>query len=268
MELVNQAQNYAWGRKSQNSLVYKLISHQEKQPQDQSQYYAELWMGSHPKSPSSLILNQQGDKISLPEYLESEGKALPFLFKVLSIRKCLSLQMHPNKKQAEHLHQEFPEIYKDDNHKPEMCIALEDDFICFGNFTKVENVAMNLKRYSSLLNNLGSFIKRLERLVESQETNGETQELLYKDLIDFSTTLEPSVTTEIKNEIEKIPETERTFRDQITLEVINQFPGDTGVIVTLLMNLLKLKKGEAFLMQPNEPHAYFSGECIEGKFKF
>merc|ERR1712093_570514 len=49
---------------------------------------------------------------------------LPFLFKVLSINKALSIQAHPNKKLAEKLHAQDPKNYPDDNHKPEMTIAI------------------------------------------------------------------------------------------------------------------------------------------------
>ena len=58
---------------------------------------------------------------------------MAFLFKVLSVQKALSIQAHPNKLLAEKLHAKFPDIYKDDNHKPEIAIALNDDFIaCYG----------------------------------------------------------------------------------------------------------------------------------------
>ena len=39
------------------------------------------------------------------------GQRLPFLFKVLSIRKALSIQAHPNKKLAEQLHSKDPKNY-------------------------------------------------------------------------------------------------------------------------------------------------------------
>ena len=54
------------------------------------------------------------------------GDNLPFLFKVLSVNKALSIQAHPDKKHAEELHKARPDIYKDSNHKPEMAIALTD----------------------------------------------------------------------------------------------------------------------------------------------
>ena len=43
---------------------------------------------------------------------------------VLSVAKPLSIQAHPDKKLAEALHARRPETYKDDNHKPEMAIAV------------------------------------------------------------------------------------------------------------------------------------------------
>lgn len=49
---------------------------------------------------------------------------LPFLFKVLSVRKALSIQAHPDVALARELHATKPELYKDPNHKPEMTIAL------------------------------------------------------------------------------------------------------------------------------------------------
>jgi len=39
------------------------------------------------------------------------GGKLPFLFKVLSINKALSIQAHPNKKLAEKLHSKDPKNY-------------------------------------------------------------------------------------------------------------------------------------------------------------
>ena len=77
----------------------------------------------------------KGKEILLSEWIESNkdvlGEAvkeafdskLPFLLKVLSVNKALSIQAHPNKVHAAFLHRERPEIYKDPNHKPEMAIG-------------------------------------------------------------------------------------------------------------------------------------------------
>jgi mannose-6-phosphate isomerase len=51
---------------------------------------------------------------------------LPYLFKCLSVAKALSIQAHPNKTLARQLHANDPKNYPDDNHKPEMAVAVTD----------------------------------------------------------------------------------------------------------------------------------------------
>ena len=65
---------------------------------------------------------------------------LPFLFKVLSINKALSIQAHPTKEHAQQLHKASPSNYPDPNHKPEMAIALRD-FEGFCGFRPLVEVA-------------------------------------------------------------------------------------------------------------------------------
>lgn len=69
-------------------------------------------MGTHPSLPSKdvetqrtlLDLVQDNQALMSTEISERYGGKLPFLFKVLSIQKALSIQAHPNKKLAEQLH--------------------------------------------------------------------------------------------------------------------------------------------------------------------
>lgn len=83
-------------------------------------------MGTHVSSPSTIATS--GDLLSdhLKQNKEDIGKqvvekfsasdgVLPFLFKVLSIEKALSIQTHPDKVTAEKLHSEQPHIYKGEN---------------------------------------------------------------------------------------------------------------------------------------------------------
>jgi len=80
-------------------------------------------MGTHPSLPSKdvetqrslLDLVQDNQALLSTEITERYGNRLPFLFKVLSIRKALSIQAHPNKKLAEQLHARDPKNY------PGMC---------------------------------------------------------------------------------------------------------------------------------------------------
>lgn len=76
-------------------------------------------MGTHPSLPSkdhsngkSLLDIIHADKaLATPKVLQKYNDKLPFLFKVLSIRKALSIQAHPNKKLAEELHKKDPKNY-------------------------------------------------------------------------------------------------------------------------------------------------------------
>ena len=88
-------------------------------------------MGSHPNGPSKIAVSDipLGDWIAQHSDVLGEnichkfGTSLPYLFKVLSINKALSIQAHPSKKHAEILHKDRPDVYKDPNHKPEMAIG-------------------------------------------------------------------------------------------------------------------------------------------------
>jgi mannose-6-phosphate isomerase len=51
-------------------------------------------------------------KSIISKYPNAAEGHLPFLFKVLSIGKALSIQAHPDKTLAERLHRERPEVYK------------------------------------------------------------------------------------------------------------------------------------------------------------
>ena len=76
-------------------------------------------MGTHPSLPSKdvetqrslLDLVQDNKALMSQEISQRYGDKLPFLFKVLSIRKALSIQAHPNKKLAEKLHAKDPKNY-------------------------------------------------------------------------------------------------------------------------------------------------------------
>lgn len=76
-------------------------------------------MGTHPKLPSKdvetqrslLDLVQDNQALLGKDIAEHYENKLPFLFKVLSINKALSIQAHPNKKLAEQLHAKDPKNY-------------------------------------------------------------------------------------------------------------------------------------------------------------
>lgn len=107
MELKCAVQSYDWGKRGINSIVADLKK--SANPDfviDEQKPYAELWMGTHENGPSylkntgvSLHKHIQGN-IKLnngKQELQESDSSLPFLFKVLSINKALSIQVHPDK---------------------------------------------------------------------------------------------------------------------------------------------------------------------------
>ena len=139
------AQNYAWGKPASTSKVAQLLG----KSNDGDNPYAELWMGTHSKGPSYV------DKQLLSEYLgDSE---LPYLYKVLSVARSLSIQAHPNKELAKKLHSERPEVYKDDNHKPEMAVALTQ-FEAMCGFRPSSQISFFLKNVSEFKEIVGNDI--------------------------------------------------------------------------------------------------------------
>lgn len=111
--LIPVVKDYAWGIRGMDSRVgrYAMQSGSIEEI-DPDVPYAELWIGTHPSGHASL---QDGRLLQ-----EAVGEELPFLFKILSAGKALSIQAHPDKSIAELLHKNDPQHYKDSNHKPEM----------------------------------------------------------------------------------------------------------------------------------------------------
>ena len=132
-------QFYAWGKVGMASAVARFGAESKTFVPDAETPYAELWMGAHPKAPS-LIKVAAGSTMErdFAKWLQQNpwalsdrvaarfGGELPYLFKVLSIEKALSIQAHPNKAHAEQLFLKDPGNYPDSNHKPEIAIALTD----------------------------------------------------------------------------------------------------------------------------------------------
>lgn len=106
MELLFKTQKYEWGKLGIKSFVAQLAKAATPDLQiEENTPYAELWMGTHPNGPSTIAQTGQ----SLADYINDHpqclgqqsvshfGQQLPFLFKVLSVEKALSIQAHPNK---------------------------------------------------------------------------------------------------------------------------------------------------------------------------
>ena len=147
LPLTPSLKNYDWGKIGSQSLAGKLsgLSLEEKTP------YAELWFGAHPSNSSTVqvdgmtisladLISRSGDVFLGESCKKRFGSKLPFLLKVLSIDKPLSIQAHPDKGLAAKLHSMSPEHYPDDNHKPEIAMALSEAELLYG-FRRPEEFA-------------------------------------------------------------------------------------------------------------------------------
>ena len=274
--LIYQSQNYDWGKIGTNSLVYQLSQKagltNEENP---SKPYAELWMGDHPSLTSFIVL-PNGDKVRLDEAIVENperflGKAyaqfqqkkrLPFLFKVLSVEKVLSLQIHPSKDIAKKLHETKPDVYKDDNHKPEISIALSE-FEALCNFRPYEELIETFRENEILAGFIGE-----EIITKFQTCAPEDRSKCLRQIMEaFFQKEKQQIQETITKLIAQVSAKEsKTPRDKLVLKLQTQFPFDIGVLMSYLLNYLIIQPGQAFVMDPCEPHAYVYGNCLEGIF--
>jgi mannose-6-phosphate isomerase len=252
-------QNYAWGKLGRESKVAEFARNAcVSEIVDETKPYAELWMGTHPNGPSTVYATGE----SLQSLLKRSSVHLPYLFKVLSIQKALSIQAHPDKKLAEELHQKFPAIYKDDNHKPEMSIALTK-FEALCGFRPWNEIAANIRRFPAFASVLGEqnvklFLHFLEKCNGAPSNDDELQEC--KDLLKMLFKILMNTDSKIIEESLNVMINNIKIRDELTLLILRlneQYPNDVGCFCVLLLNYIKLEPGEAFFMVRHD-YSYLS----------
>ncbi|KAK0089764.1 hypothetical protein PV326_004372 [Microctonus aethiopoides] len=271
MELKCTVQKYDWGKKGSKSSVAQLIKAANDDVQIlEDESYAELWMGTHVNGPS--FIKSTGE--SLEKYIldnetvlgnevsEMYGKSLPFLFKVLSIGKALSIQAHPDKQLAENLHKLQPNIYKDPNHKPEIAIALTN-FEALCGFRPVSEIQYFLKIIPEMCIVIGENVAH--DFIGTDEANSRIH--LQKCIQGLLTHHADSLEGQLLNFLERLSQMDECSREELNASLFEKlhadFPGDVGCFGIYFFNWITLKPGEALFLAPNEPHAYLSGDCVE-----
>jgi len=268
-KLFNRIQNYEWGGKDAEAFIPALIGEKP----EPGLPYAELWIGAHPKAPSNIEL-QDGlvplDKIveeftidCLGEYVGQKfsGK-FPFLLKVLSAAQALSIQAHPDKKQAEKLHALDPVNYPDDNHKPEIAIAL-NSLIAIAGFRPVEQIISNIRNLPEIAGLVGNIVfQNLLTNVNKREAEKSIQrlyELIMREP-DESERLSVCISriNNRLNEKDTLSLEETQFLKQYKL-----YGSDVGLFSFFFFNIIELKSGEAIFTGAGVPHAYIKGDIIE-----
>jgi mannose-6-phosphate isomerase len=263
--------HYAWGA---TEFIPSLIGveNPEQKP------FAELWMGAHPDLPSTVEIGGSQTPLSdlirrLPELTLGRTVAarfgeLPYLFKVLSASDPLSIQVHPAKKQAEigFARENAAGVpvsaphrnYKDDNHKPEILVALTD-FHALRGFRPLEEIGQQLND-----------IDELRALASHFEPTPAGLESLYRKAMtssqeEIDRILQPLI-ARLATRHDETPFA-ATDREYWLLEAHSAFSRDghfdRGLFSIFLLNLVHLRPGEAIYLPAGVLHAYLRGSGME-----
>lgn len=287
-QLQCETNEYEWGKKGSHSKAaqFAFATKESAFKIDDAKPYAELWMGTHSSGPSKVLPGG----ILLSEVLDDnqalcgkeisdtyEGR-LPFLFKVLSIDKALSIQCHPTKELARKLHKDDPKNYKDDNHKPEMAIAITP-FEGFCGFRPIEEISSFLDEVPSFSDLLGDQATASFKRSTDGKTNSKTDSDVKGNraaLRDLFTVLMQKSDSDIRRAAEDLIKSAksspasfagRDFGGEVLSELVirlnSQFPSDVGLFCTFFLNYVTMKPGEALFLKALDCHAYLSGDIME-----
>ncbi|HEV8504504.1 MAG TPA: mannose-6-phosphate isomerase, class I [Chitinophagaceae bacterium] len=269
--------NYDWGGVE---FLSKLLSHSNPKHEPM----AEFWLGAHDSASSILVSGNNETRLN--QFIESDkekilGKTvakkfgrLPFLLKILDVRDMLSIQVHPAKHEAEiefarENKEKIPlnaphRNYKDDNHKPELMVALGDFWLLHG-FKPVDKLRATLQN-----------ISELKPLLEIFEASGYDQ--LYKTVMEMPQESVNQLLHPLLQRILPLYEQGRLKKDdenfwaaRASLTFDGQSPSDSkgsrkidrGIFSVYFFNLLFLKAGEGIFQDAGVPHAYLEGQNVE-----
>lgn len=246
--------------------------------------YAELWMGTHPSLPSKdlttgrtlLDLVQDNHALLGHDISGKYSNKLPFLFKVLSINKALSIQAHPNKKLAEQLHAKDSKNYPDDNHKPEMTIAITPfEGLC--GFRPLAEISHFLQTVKPLRELVGEDEARVfESTVRNRESSSKPEDVsankkalqsLFTKVMHHATDTDAlsKGTSQLLELAPSIQDPSPAGADfgELVPRLNSQFPNDIGLFVLFFLNHVRLQPGEAMFLRADDIHAYMTGDIVE-----
>jgi len=236
VEITNAPRDYAWGS---TTLIPELLG---VAPDGRPQ--AEIWLGTHPASPSRVD-GRDGD-------LRDLVGELPFLLKILAAGAPLSLQTHPTTAQAEAgfarenaagIALDAPDRnYKDPHAKPEMIYVLSDEFRALSAFRPVADTRAVLDGVDP-------------GLLPDLRTDA-----------DLKPVVERLLTTDVAAEVAAITAAARDAVGEswATVRLLAEhYPGDPGVVVSVLLHTVVLTRGEALYLPAGNIHAYLSGLGVE-----
>jgi mannose-6-phosphate isomerase len=267
--LVGKVQHYAWGG---YDFIPALVGI-EPEPE---MPYAEYWLGAHDKAPSEIIL-RDGTQVALNKIIEEQpektlGAAitrkygrLPFLFKVLDVNEMLSIQVHPSKAEAEagFVRENALGIpldaaernYKDDNHKPELQLALTDFWLLHG-FKPEEQLR-------SVLEQVLEFAS-LRPIFAARGYYGLYEYVMTLPQEQVNALLEPLARRMLP--LYEAGTLEKPSPDYWAAKAMEQEQSgnyDRGIFSIYFFNLVHLEPGQGIFQDAGVPHAALEGQALE-----
>ncbi|WP_114853276.1 mannose-6-phosphate isomerase, class I [Brachybacterium sp. YJGR34] len=267
-QLDSRIHHYGWG--SETALPAFLGREADGRP------WAEAWYGAHPLAPSTLETGQGLDAAIAadPRALLGDAVArtfegrLPYLLKVIAPQRPLSLQVHPTR---EHARESFAaedaaglaldsplRNYRDDNHKPEMLIALTRFTALCGFRTP--------RRAAGLLEGLGTDLTdRLHHLLVHNPT-AHGMRAAFRTLVSSSMRPSAGAVAEVVAACRARGDSGASPSpriDHIVTLLADHHPADPGVVAALLLNPVTLQPGEAMFVPAGALHAYLHGVGLE-----
>lgn len=230
---------------------------------------AELWFGAHPDGPSPVpshgttldeLVAADPDAALGAAVTARFGAQLPFLVKILAAEKALSIQVHPDRAQARAgydaenaagLAPDAPDRnYRDPNHKPELLCALTR-FEALCGFRPVPDTLRLLDAFD---------LDELEPVRELLTGRGGLREA-FSYLLTLG---EPGpLVTAVVARADALAGTQWAVMAGAVLLAAQDFPGDVGAVLTLLLNHVRLAPGEAIYLGAGNVHCYLRGTGVE-----
>lgn len=262
--------NYAWGSHQELAAIRgkSVPTHHPE---------AELWFGAHPGDPAVLadgsgrnlldVISDNPGKELGNAISQKFSQQLPFLLKILAAEEPLSLQAHPSLKQAqlgyarenaEGIPLDAPHRnYHDDNHKPELIVAL----------TRFEALAgfRIPTRTLDLLDALAvaGMEPYTEMLRAEPDANG--IRAIMTTLITLPRKQLASLIEATGNAARRLVVADSEWADVAFtfLKLVEEYGIDAGALCALLLNRITLQPGEAIFMGAGVLHAYLHGVGVE-----
>lgn len=236
---------------------------------------AELWLGAHPGAPTPIAdPTVVGGHAELARWLAAEPEALgdhaslPFLLKILAAARPLSLQAHPDlaraaagfaAENAQGVPLDAPHRnYKDPLHKPELIVALRDGFEALCGFRELAATDALLAELvgsapdAAAAGLITAFRDRLAAPGGLRDTVQLLLERLPGGLLDA---LVSAATAPGSSGF--------AAERAVVRRLAAAYPGDPGIAVALLLNLVSLRAGEALYLPAGNIHAYLDGIGVE-----